>query len=73
MGDANTDATAWFNDAVANANKIALSFGGDGWWAFGCGVNGGPANPGYATPVSDPLHPVGTAHATFLLYNFAAK
>lgn len=28
-----------FNAAVANVSKIGLSFGGDGWWAFGCGVN----------------------------------
>jgi hypothetical protein len=28
-----------FNAAVANVHKIGLSFGGAGWWAFGCGVN----------------------------------
>ena len=28
-----------FNAAVANVKKIGLSFGGNGWWAFGCGVN----------------------------------
>jgi hypothetical protein len=27
-----------FNAAVANVKKIGLSFGGNGWWAFGCGV-----------------------------------
>ncbi len=34
-----------FYAAVANMKKIGLSFGGDGWWAFGCGVNA----PGTAT------------------------
>jgi len=34
-----------FYAAVANVHKIGLSFGGDGWWAFGCGVN----DPGAAT------------------------
>jgi hypothetical protein len=28
-----------FNAAVANVKKIGLSFGGNGWWAFGCGVD----------------------------------
>lgn len=39
MGDSNPDHIAWFNAAVANATKFGLSFGGNGWWAFGCGVN----------------------------------
>jgi hypothetical protein len=32
-----------FNAAVANVKKIGLSFGGNGWWAFGCGVTDGTA------------------------------
>jgi len=39
MGDSNADHIGWFNAAVANATKIGLSFGGNGWWAFGTGVN----------------------------------
>jgi hypothetical protein len=62
---------AWFNDAVANANKIALSFGGDSWWAFGCGVAGGPTNPG--GPTVPPVYTDATVKATFLLYTFTAK
>lgn len=32
-----------FNAAVANVKKIGLSSGGNGWWAFGCGVMNGTA------------------------------
>jgi len=32
------DHPALFAQAVANVKKIGLSFGGNGWWAFGCGV-----------------------------------
>ena len=31
--------TAAFYAAVANMKRIGLSFGGAGWWAFGCGVD----------------------------------
>ena len=44
-GDSDANHIAWFNDAVANANKIALSFGGGNNFAFGCGVD----SPGQAT------------------------
>jgi hypothetical protein len=44
-GCMNVDHVAAFNAAVADVHKIGLSFGGDGWWAFGCGVNA----PGGAT------------------------
>jgi hypothetical protein len=39
MGDADANHLAWFNAAVANATKMGLSFGGNGWWAFGCGFD----------------------------------
>jgi hypothetical protein len=68
MGDTDAQSIAWFDDAVANANEMGLSFGGGGSYAFGCGVNGGPSNPLYTTPVLG-----GTARATFLLRNFTAK
>jgi hypothetical protein len=32
------DHRLFFAQAVANVKKIGLSFGGNGWWAFGCGV-----------------------------------
>ena len=51
MGDTDAQSIAWFDDAVANANEMGLSFGGGGSYAFGCGVNGGPSNPLYTTPV----------------------
>jgi hypothetical protein len=38
-GNITVDHTEAFNEAVANVHKIGLSFGGNGWWAFGCGVN----------------------------------
>jgi hypothetical protein len=38
-----------FKAAVANATKLGLSFGGNGWWAFGTGVNA----PSTATFVLD--------------------
>lgn len=44
-GDSDANHIAWFNDAVANANKIALSFGGGNNFAFGAGVDA----PGEAT------------------------
>jgi len=44
-GDSDANHIAWFNDAVANASKIALSFGGGNNFAFGCGVD----SPGQAT------------------------
>lgn len=31
--------TDLFNKAAADVSKVGLSFGGAGWWAFGCGVN----------------------------------
>jgi len=39
MGDSDANHLAWFNAAVANATKMGLSFGGNGWWAFGCGFD----------------------------------
>jgi hypothetical protein len=49
MGTDTTSTTvnhiAAFNAAVKNIKKLGLSFGGNGWWAFGCGVN----DPGQAT------------------------
>jgi len=33
------DHTEAFNAAVANVKKVGLSFGGNGWWAFGCGAS----------------------------------
>jgi len=33
------DHTILFNKATARVTKVGLSFGGGGWWAFGCGVN----------------------------------
>jgi hypothetical protein len=72
MGNASADAIAWFNDAVTNANKMGLSFGGDGWWAFGCGVTNGPQNPNYSA-AGKAAYPGGSAKATFLLYSFGAK
>jgi hypothetical protein len=39
------DHSVAFAEAVANVKRIGLSFGGNGWWAFGCGVNA----PGTAT------------------------
>lgn len=68
MGDADADATAWFNDAVTNANKLGLSFGGGGWWAFGVGVNNGPSNPNYSAQIAG-----GPAKATFQLISFTSK
>jgi hypothetical protein len=38
-----TDHPVLFAQAVANVKKIGLSFGGNGWWAFGCGVETGAA------------------------------
>jgi hypothetical protein len=45
MGNSNDNHRRWFADAVANMGKAGLSFGGNGWWAFGCGVYA----PGSAT------------------------
>lgn len=42
-GCMNVDHTDAFYAAVANMKRIGLSFGGDGWWAFGCGVDPGDA------------------------------
>jgi hypothetical protein len=39
------DHAAAFYAAVTNMKKAGLSFGGNGWWAFGCGVDA----PGTAT------------------------
>ena len=39
IGDITVNHEDAFNAAVANATKIGLSFGGNGWWAFGTGVN----------------------------------
>ena len=39
IGDITVNHEEAFNAAVANATKIGLSFGGNGWWAFGTGVN----------------------------------
>ena len=33
------DHTKLFNKATDRVTKVGLSFGGDGWFAFGCGVN----------------------------------
>ena len=69
MGNADANSIAWFDDAVANASEMGLSFGGGSWYAFGCGVVNGPQNPNYATPVLS----LGTAKATFQLISFTAK
>jgi hypothetical protein len=39
MGDSDAAHSAWFNLAVANVNKIGLSFGGGNNFAYGCGVD----------------------------------
>jgi hypothetical protein len=39
MGDSDADHLAWFGAVVANLAKFGLSFGGNGWWAFGAGFN----------------------------------
>jgi hypothetical protein len=38
-GCMDVDHVAAFNAAVANVKKVGLSFGGNGWWAFGCGAS----------------------------------
>jgi hypothetical protein len=72
MGDANADATAWFNDAVTNANKMGLSFGGGDWWAFGVGVTNGPSNPIYSA-AGKGAYPGGPVKATFQLIKFTVQ
>jgi hypothetical protein len=67
MGDTDAQSIAWFDNAVANANEMGLSFGGGSWDAFGCGVNNGPSNP-----LDGPIV-LGTTTATFQLSNFTVK
>ena len=39
IGGTTYDHTILFNKATEQVAKAGLSFGGAGWWAFGCGVN----------------------------------